>query len=73
MSKASDSLPLEPGDTDVLLHILWMRLVLIVSEYQHLYSEDIEITTIQRLSEQLGERFSIVLDNGVSKVAPRRG
>ncbi len=67
-----NNLQLQDGDTESLLHILWLRLVKVVDEYQHSYAEDVEITMIKRLSKELGEEFKIVLKDGESKVEPRQ-
>jgi hypothetical protein len=71
MTVKNFSLQLQDGEAEALLHILWLRLVKIVGGYQRSYAEDVEITMIKGFSEQLGEKFVIVLENGVSKVAPR--
>lgn len=73
MSEATNSLPLEAGDAEMLLNILWKRLDSIVSNYGNSYAQDVEISAIERLSGQLGERFIIVREgDGVRRLQARQ-
>ncbi len=71
MSNQMKNLSLSAYETDALLHILWMRLALIYSEYKSDYHTDIEINTIKDIADRLGEPFKTVFDNGKLKVVPR--
>mgnify|MGYP001597987016 FL=1 len=73
MSNQMKNLSLSAYETDALLHILWMRLALIYSEYKSDYHTDIEINTIKDIADRLGEPFKTVIDNGKWKVVPRHG
>ncbi|CAN7744648.1 hypothetical protein LJR118_006709 [Acidovorax sp. LjRoot118] len=73
MPEKLKNLSLGADDIEALLHILWLRLVHLYSEYKGSNSDDIEINRIKNIAEQLGETFKIVFEEGKSKVAPRRG
>lgn len=71
MPEKLKNLSLRADEIEALLHILWLRLGYLYSEYNGSNTEDIEINEIREIAEKLGEPFKIVFEDGKRKVAPR--